>query len=146
MARSRNSRGQFTKRRSSGGATASASVALAPRRSTSVRRRGGGGVPRGGRRGRRGSSGGTSNRVRFGVTAAGFGIGYINKNYSSTVQKVPAIKGSHIFTAGVASHFLLKPRSGSWLDHATTAACVIGGYEIGSSGIIGDSDTPMWGG
>ena len=146
MARSRNRRGQFTKR-SSGGSSAYA-IATVPRSSPARRgsrsvRRGSGGVPRHTRR--RGSSS-TSNRVRGGVAAAGFALGYVNKNYSTTIQKLPPIKGSHILTGAVIGHFLLKPRPGSWGDHAVTAAAAIGGYEVGSSGIIGDDSTPTWGG
>lgn len=145
MARGRNRKGQFTKR-SSGGATATAIVA-APRRSVARRSsrsvaRGSGGVPRGRRRG--GSRGNTSTRGRAELAGAGFAIGYANRNYASTIQKLPAIKGSHIMTAGIASHFLIKPTPGSIADRLTDAAVVIGGYEIGGSGVIGDSGTPTW--
>ena len=134
MTRARNSKGRFTKR---------ASVSITKRRScgplvvreTRIQ------VPRR----RRGAAGGsTSNRTRGGVAVAGFVLGYVNKNYSATISKVPAIKGSYMLTLGAAGHFLLKPRPGSALDHAVTAACAIGGYELGTTGISGDDTDASW--
>lgn len=93
-------------------------------------------VPR--RRGRGGGGGSTSNRVRGGVFVASAGLGYVEKNYASTFDKVPKLKGSAYLTIAAVGHFGLKPRAGSWLDHAVTAATAIAGREIGQAGIIGD--------
>jgi hypothetical protein len=75
---------------------------------------------------------------------AGFAIGYATRNYKATIDKVPALKGSSIATIGIASHFLVKPTPGSIADRLTDAAVVIGGYEIGGSGIIGEGGSPTW--
>ena len=118
-----------------------------PRRSVARRgsravARGGGGVPRHRRRG--GGRGTTSTRGRAELAGAGFAIGYAQRNYKATIDKIPAIKGSSIMTAGIVSHFLVKPTPGGIADRLTDAAVVIGGYEIGGSGIIGDGGTPTW--
>lgn len=100
-------------------------------------------VPR--RRGRGGGGGTTSNRVRGGAFVGGFAWGYLKKNYSGVYAKIPAVRGSAMLTAAGVGHFLLKPRSGSWLDHAVTAAAVLAGNELAESGgIFGDDTDASW--
>lgn len=138
MARGRNSKGRFTK--------GSSKVSIVKSRSrggplvvreTKIQ------VPRR-RRGRGGGGASTSNRVRGGVFIVAAGLGYVEKNYASMFDKVPAVKGSRYLTVAAVGHFLIKPRPGSWLDHGVTAAAAIAGREIGQAGIIGDDDGAEW--
>lgn len=133
MARTRNARGQFTKRSSGGGSTAIArrsGGAIVVRTETRPSKRRGGGR-------RRGAGGGGGAAVRKGAAIGGFILGYVKKNYAAqTIDKLPDIKGSHIATLGVGLHFL-RPKSGGILDHVATAAVAIGAYELGQ-GLSGD--------
>lgn len=83
------------------------------------------------------AAGGGGAKVRKGAAIGGFLLGYVKKNHAAeTLDKIPAIKGSHIATLGVGLHFL-RPKSGGIVDHIATAAVAIGAYELGQ-GLSGD--------
>lgn len=135
MAR-RDSRGRFVKSggsrsaivryRSSGGP-----IVVRTSSAPATRRKGGGR--------RRGAGASSGERVRKAAAIGGAILGYVKKNHAAeTLNKLPAIKGSHIATLAIGLHFL-KPKPGGIVDHVATAACAVAAYELGQS-LAGDGE------
>ena len=142
MAARRDSRGRFV-RSSSGTRTRTIVRTSRPsggpivvRATTSPTRRRGGG-------GRSGGGASSGERVRKAAAIGGVILGYVKKNHAAaTINKLPAIKGSHMATLAIGLHFL-RPKPGGIVDHVATASAAIAAYEIGQ-GLGDDGGGAEW--